>query len=191
MLLHNICIYLNIKINLMNKIFIVAAGIFLLGLNTSCSTQTYLDKDTVSQVISNQEFTFMAQKANPLDTSVNNVMNSMPGMTNRILNLDYGYTVKVEKDKLTVNLPYFGRSYTPSYNSTNIGFNFESKDFSIYKAEGKKKSQLLTFNIKDQNTFKKFYLEIFENGRAYLSIDSNDRQPISYDGFIMKNEVKN
>ena len=191
MLLHNICIYLNIKINLMNKIFIVAAGIFLLGLNTSCSTQTYLDKDTVSQVISNQEFTFMAQKANPLDTSVNNVMNSMPGMTNRILNLDYGYTVKVEKDKLTVNLPYFGRSYTPSYNSTNIGFNFESKDFSIHKAEGKKKSQLLTFNIKDQNTFKKFYLEIFENGRAYLSIDSNDRQPISYDGFIMKNEVKN
>jgi len=31
-------------------------------------------------------------------------------------------------------------------------------------------------------------IEIFKNGKASTSIRSNDRQPISYDGYISKNE---
>ena len=32
-------------------------------------------------------------------------------------------------------------------------------------------------------------LEVYKNGNAYVSIDSNDRQPISYNGYLMKNEI--
>ncbi|MGZ5284650.1 MAG: DUF4251 domain-containing protein [Kaistella sp.] len=30
-------------------------------------------------------------------------------------------------------------------------------------------------------------MEVFKNGKAYVSIDSNDRAPITYDGYIMEN----
>ena len=33
------------------------------------------------------------------------------------------------------------------------------------------------------------YIEVYKNGSAYVSIDSNDRQPISYNGYLMKNEI--
>ena len=35
----------------------------------------------------------------------------------------------------------------------------------------------------------KNYIEVYKNGNAYVSIDSNDRQPISYNGYLMKNEI--
>jgi hypothetical protein len=31
-------------------------------------------------------------------------------------------------------------------------------------------------------------IEVYKNGKAFVSIRSNDRQPISYDGYISKNE---
>ncbi len=34
------------------------------------------------------------------------------------------------------------------------------------------------------------YIEIFKNGKAFVSMKSNDRQPITYDGYVSKNEVK-
>lgn len=175
----------------MKKLLIITTAVLGLIFLQSCSTQSYLDKTTLTQIIEQNEFTFMAQRANPLDTSTNTIMNSIPGgFANRVMNLDYGYTIVVKKDEVSVNLPYFGRAYTAPIDPRKAGFDFESKDFYIQKAQGKKGSTVMNISFRDQNTVRKMIMEVFQNGKAYVSVESNDKQPITYDGYIMKNEVK-
>ncbi len=168
---------------------VLMSVMFLLTFLFSCTSQTYVDEKSLDQFINSNEFTFMAKRANPTNFDVINVMNSMPNNNSaRMLNLDYGYSVLKDKE-LTVNLPYFGRLFNPSYDTSKNSYNFTSKDFTISKVQNKKGNWVYTISPKDQNNIKVIYLEIFKNGAAFVSIDSSDRQAISYDGYIMKNET--
>lgn len=169
---------------------VLMSVIFLLTFLFSCTSQTYVDEKSLDQFINSNELTFMAKRANPTNFDVINVMNSMPNNNSaRMLNLDYGYSVVLKDKELTVNLPYFGRLFNPSYDTSKNSYNFTSKDFTISKVQNKKGNWVYTISPKDQNNIKVIYLEIFKNGAAFVSIDSSDRQAISYDGYIMKNET--
>ena len=169
---------------------VLMSVMFLLTFLFSCTSQTYVDEKSLDQFINSNEFTFMAKRANPTNFDVINVMNSMPNNNSaRMLNLDYGYSVVLKDKELTVNLPYFGRLFNPSYDTSKNSCNFTSKDFTISKVQNKKGNWVYTISPKDQNNIKVIYLEIFKNGAAFVSIDSSDRQAISYDGYIMKNET--
>lgn len=175
----------------MKKIFL-ASFVFVLMILQSCASQNGLDPQLVEEILSKDQFTFMATKANPTSNDVNNIINSMPNVASaRMLNLDYGYDVVIKEKEITVTLPYFGRMYTPSYDSSKNSYRFTSKDFSISKKQNKKGNWVYTIKPKDADGVKTLYLEVYKNGNANLSIDSNDRQPISYEGYIMKNETKN
>lgn len=164
---------------------------FLLTFLLSCSSQTYIDQKTLEDITASNQFTFMAKRANPTNFDVINVMNSLPNSNSaRMLDLDYGYTIVIKEKQLEVNLPYFGRLFNPSYDTTKNSYNFTSKDFTLNKVQNKKGNWVYTITPKDVNNVRIIYLEIFKNGNAYVSIDSNDRQAISYDGYIMKNEIK-
>lgn len=164
---------------------------FLLTFLLSCSSQTYIDQKTLEEITASNQFTFMAKRANPTNFDVINVMNSLPNSNSaRMLDLDYGYTIVIKEKQLEVNLPYFGRLFNPSYDTTKNSYNFTSKDFTLNKVQNKKGNWVYTITPKDVNNVRIIYLEIFKNGNAYVSIDSNDRQAISYDGYIMKNEIK-
>lgn len=169
---------------------VLMSVIFLLTFLFSCTSQTYVDEKSLDQFINSNELTFMAKRANPTNFDVINVMNSMPNNNSaRMLNLDYGYSVVLKDKELTVNLPYFGRLFNPSYDTSKNSYSFTSKDFTISKVQNKKGNWVYTLSPKDQNNIKVIYLEIFKNGAAFVSIDSSDRQAISYDGYIMKNET--
>ncbi len=169
---------------------VLMSVMFLLTFLFSCNSQTYVDEKSLDQFINSNELTFMAKRANPTNFDVINVMNSMPNNNSaRMLNLDYGYSVVLKDKELTVNLPYFGRLFNPSYDTSKNSYNFTSKDFTISKVQNKKGNWVYTISPKDQNNIKVIYLEIFKNGAAFVSIDSSDRQAISYDGYIMKNET--
>ena len=169
---------------------VLMSVMFLLTFLFSCTSQTYVDEKSLDQFINSNELTFMAKRANPTNFDVINVMNSIPNNNSaRMLNLDYGYSVVLKDKELTVNLPYFGRLFNPSYDTSKNSYNFTSKDFTISKVQNKKGNWVYTISPKDQNNIKVIYLEIFKNGAAFVSIDSSDRQAISYDGYIMKNET--
>lgn len=169
---------------------VLMSVMFLLTFLFSCTSQTYVDEKSLDQFINSNELTFMAKRANPTNFDVINVMNSMPNNNSaRMLNLDYGYSVVLKDKELTVNLPYFGRLFNPSYDTSKNSYSFTSKDFTISKVQNKKGNWVYTISPKDQNNIKVIYLEIFKNGAAFVSIDSSDRQAISYDGYIMKNET--
>lgn len=161
--------------------------IFGLALTTiSCGSQVYLDPTTLSSVVEKKEFDFNATKAFPTNYDVINVMNSMPGSTGtRILNLDPGNGFNLKKDLFSVALPYFGRAFnvTPG-DANNGGIRFESIEFTVKQSTTKKGNTLFVITPRDQRENYVFNLEIFKNGSAFLSVSSNNRQPISFDGNI-------
>lgn len=159
----------------------------------SCASQGSSDPAIVNALVDSQEFTFYAQKANPTNYDVINVMNSLPNTTStRMLDLNTGdYTIEVDKNTIEVVLPYFGRVFNPNYGSTDKnGYRFTSKDFVVNKSQNKKGTWTVKIQPKDVSTVEEINIEIFKNGKAFVSMRSNDRQPITYDGYVSKNEVK-
>ena len=139
-------------------------------------------------MIEKEEFTFMAERVNITNQDV---INSLPGgSAARMQNLSYGYDIIIENKEMKVNLPYFGRTYNPSRDPDQSGFFFTSKEYTIIVKEGKKGAKTLTVKPKDVNNVDAIYIEISGNGKCFVSIDANDRQPISYSGYLMKNEIK-
>jgi len=167
------------------KIFSIFVAMTLFN---SCETQSNIAPEQVNNLLQNKEFTFMAEKANPTNYDVVKVLNSLPNSSaSQILNLDSGYTLEIKKDEVIVQLPYFGKMYNPTYSTGKDSYRFTSKDFSMTEVAGKKGSTIFTILPKDQQNIRRMDLEVYKNGKAYLSIDSNDRQLISYDGYIMQN----
>lgn len=168
--------------------------IFIFGflfLFQNCSSQGGMDSQTVNMLVNSQDFSFRAERATPTNYDVINVMNSLPNSTStRILDLTGGnYSIDLRSDKLEVVLPYFGRVFNPSYgNSDKNSYRFTSKDFTVNKSQNKKGNWVVRIKPNDVSNADEIIIEVFKNGKAFTSIRSNDRQPISYDGYITKNE---
>ncbi|WP_370896512.1 DUF4251 domain-containing protein [Chryseobacterium gossypii] len=157
----------------------------------SCSSQNSMDSKTVDALVNSQEFTFNAQRANPTNYDVINIMNSMPNSTStRILELNAGYTVELRNNVLDVVLPYFGRSFNPTYGNSDNSYRFTSKDFTVNKSQNKKGNWVVRIKPNDTQNVDEIIIEVYKNGKAFTSVRSSNKQPISYDGYISKNEER-
>ena len=157
----------------------------------SCESQSNVAPEKTTTLLQSNEFTFMAKHANPSGYEVLNVLNSLPNLNaNTILNLDQGYVIEIKKDEIRVDLPYFGRMYTPNFDRDKDSFRFTSKNFTINQTSGRKGSFIYTILPKDQPNITRLILEVFKNGKSYLSISANDRQSISYDGYLTENKLE-
>lgn len=157
-----------------------------------CTSQNSMDPATLNQLVNTEQFTFMARRANPTNIEVINIMNSLPhpAAGTRLLELDHGYTLVLKNKELEVTLPYFGRVFNPTYNPTDNSFRFTSKYFLLTKTLNRKGNWMFTLKPQDVKSVKAIYIEVFKNGKAFVAVDSDDRQPISYDGYLMKNEER-
>ena len=158
----------------------------------SCSTQSIANKAQLQSLLAKNQFTFMAERANPTNYDVINAMNSIPNSSStQMLNLDYGYTVQLKEKEISVELPYFGRMYNPNYDTSKNGLRFTSTDYTINKLENKKGTYVYEIAVHDAKKIRTLYIEVFNNGKAMVSVNADDRQPISYSGYITENkEVK-
>ncbi|REC48219.1 DUF4251 domain-containing protein [Chryseobacterium pennipullorum] len=158
----------------------------------SCASQGSADSKTVDALVNSQDFTFHAQRANPMNYDVINVMNSIPNSTAaRMLDLNGNYTIEMSKTNLEVVLPYFGRVFNPSYGDTSSNsYRFTSKDFSVKPSQSKKGKWMVMIKPNDVKNVDEINIEIFTNGKAFVYIRSNDRQPITYSGYVSKRVVK-
>lgn len=130
-----------------------------------------LDKASVQNAVNSKQFVFKAQTVLP-----------MAGKS-RFLTTDYD--VKVLGDSLVSYLPYFGRAYNVTYGDRG-GIDFTSTQFD-YKVKPRKKGgwdvSIETNDVKDNQ---RFNFSISEDGYAYLQVISNNRQPISFNGYIVE-----
>ena len=126
-------------------------------------------QNEIKALIDSQNFVFEAQKATP--------------QGGRLLQLDYNtYFLKFKADNVTCDLPFFGRGYNVGYNSDG-GIKFEGKPENI-KVENKKNNTILKATVRGASDVYDLTFSIFYNGNTTLSVSSNNRGPISYDGVI-------
>ncbi|MCX8534529.1 DUF4251 domain-containing protein [Chryseobacterium luquanense] len=171
-----------------NYIKIISAFALILFFQNCTAQKT--DPQIVNNLVSTDEFTFHAEKANPTNFDVINVVNSMPNAqqlrTFQISGENYG--IEIKKGVMEVTLPYFGRSFNAGYGSSDTSYRFTSKDYAVTKSQSKKGNWVYKIKPNDVKNVSDINIEIYKNGKASTSIRSNDRQPISYDGYISKNE---
>jgi hypothetical protein len=101
----------------------------------------------------------------------------------RFMQLTTPYTVKVGKDSVVSDLPYFGRAYTAPVDPTKGGIQFTSTNFD-YKKEEIKNGWRVTIKPTDAGDVQQFTLSLFNNGSASLQVISTNRQPISFNGVV-------
>lgn len=94
------------------------------------------------------------------------------------------FFLELRGDTLQSYLPYLGNAYTSTLAST-VGLNFEEPVLS-YK-ESKPTSNKFTqidIDVRTREDSYRYAIEIYDNGQAYIRVQSVNRDPISYDGTI-------
>ena len=163
-----------------------------LAITASSFAQT--DKETTIKIVADKSYIFNANSAQPLSSAdVNQVLSRMSGGANgSYINLSGSqYDVVVTKDSIVAYLPYYGRSYNAPYNPTESGIKFKSRDFSYTEAKGKKGSYTIKIQTKDLKMENyQMILNVSQNGYASLMVNSNNKQAISYNGFLSEAKKK-
>lgn len=134
-----------------------------------------LDKSIVQNFIKTKEFVFKAQTVLP-----------MTGMSRQLTS---DYDVRFLGDSVVAYLPYFGRAYSAGYGEGGA-IDFTSTKFEYKVKERKKGGWDVSIKPKDAKDVQALNFTVSENGYASLQVTSNNRQPISYNGYVMERKRK-
>lgn len=146
----------------------------ILALNTLYAQDSKKEKEKAAKVqgiINSKNFVFIAESASP--------------MGGRTIYLTSTYMLRVSKDTLVTDLPYYGRAYSAPINPSEGGIRFTSTDFEL-NLQAKKKGWDILINPKDTRDVRQLFLSASANGYASLQVTSNNRQAISFTGYIKK-----
>ncbi len=164
------------------KNFLVAVAVLLAG---HASAQT--DKATTARLVDAKTLVFNATTAMPLaNADINAVLSKIPGGQGGNIMLSGGqYQLVIGKDSIEAHLPYYGRAFSPPTRDINdSGIKFKSKDFEYTSKKNKKGNWIISIDPKDTRDVQSMTLTVTQNGYASLHVNSNYRQPISFNGFI-------
>lgn len=97
------------------------------------------------------------------------------------INLTSDYWVRLKNDSVWVYLPYYGRAYSVPYNGGG-GFDFKGIRKNDQITQKKKQGYTWQFSVQTTEDNYQFDIWISLDGYASVSVNSNNRQPISYYG---------
>lgn len=149
-------------------------AILLLSFTAACAQDSVIVTKKkpagAAGVIAAKEYVFEAQTAT--------------SMSGRVIQLTYGYELKVKKDTVVAYLPYFGRAYTAPLDPTKGGIQFTSAQFTYHVQERKKGGWDISIQPSDGGDVRQLLLSVSESGYGTLQVLSNNRQPISFYGVV-------
>jgi hypothetical protein len=151
--------------NVAGKIFLI---LFVLLITNRINAQP--DQSVVKTSVESKQFIFHAQTAMPT--------------SGRSRQLTTEYDLRILPDSLVSNLPFYGKAYSVPYGSSEGGFQFTSTKFEYTATPGKKRGWDITIKPKDVTDFREFSLSLSDDGYGTLQAFSNNRQPISFRGYI-------
>lgn len=97
--------------------------------------------------------------------------------------LSYGYYVRVTADSVYSCLPYFGHAYRVPYGGGK-GLNFAEKITDYVMQRGKDGKINIYFKVNNKEDRYDYRLEVFDNGRAFVDISSDERDRIGFAGMM-------
>lgn len=128
------------------------------------------DPEKIQAAVDTETFVFEARQAT--------------GMRGRMIQLDLGYTLNVSPEKVTGDLPFFGRSYQATPGSAEGGLDFEFVQFDFLVKPRKKGGWDITIEPSESSDVRALYLTVQKNGSTSLRVISNSKESMSYTGFI-------
>lgn len=131
-------------------------------------------KAAIKNIVETRNYVFKAQTALPASGST------------RQLTSDFD--LRVSKDTIISDLPYFGRAYTAPMNPAEGSLRFTSTDFQYAATNKKKGGWNVIITPKDLQDPRQLTLSIFDNGTASVVVTSYNRQPISFNGYVTAKE---
>jgi hypothetical protein len=152
----------------LHKSLVTTLSLFVLIAGVSAQAP----KEELPDLIKKRNYVFRAQSANPTG--------------GRTRQLTSEYDLRVKNDTIISFLPYFGRSFSAPIDPSRGGIDFTSTDFEYKEAEGKKGGWDINIKPKDAKDVQEMTLGVSENGYGTLTVRSNNRQSISFYGFIDK-----
>jgi hypothetical protein len=93
--------------------------------------------------------------------------------------------LRINDDKAVADMPYFGRAFSAGYSASDGGVNFDGpmEEFNIQNNE-KKRRIIVKFKVRTPDDTYSCSLTVNGPESATLSVSSNKRQTISYNGII-------
>ncbi|MFI5156566.1 MAG: DUF4251 domain-containing protein [Chitinophagales bacterium] len=161
---------------LLKSIFLFAALSFIAGNSTALAQnndkqqKAAAEATAMKNLIESQHYMFLAQTMMP-----------QSGPTRPI---STPYDLRIRKDTLSADLPYIGRAFSSDYGSSDNALSFKTTSFTYTKNDGKNGGWDITIVPKGVRNVSKMFLKISSSGFASLSVQSNTRQSISYNGNI-------
>lgn len=160
--------------------------ILILMLLFSFKAIAQTDKATTIKIINDKNFVFVATSAIPMNsTDINAVFSKMNGnIASGSINLaGNNYDLKIMPDSIIAYLPYYGRSFSAPIGRDESGIKFTTTDFT-YAAKKNKKGWQITINTASTKDNPTIFLSVSQNGYASLTVISNQKQTITYNGYI-------
>lgn len=94
------------------------------------------------------------------------------------------YYFNVLNDSVSVTLPYHGNSGTAAYTMDDNGINVHTKAFSYKSVPLKNGGYYIKINLNNDRLTRSFSLKIDKKGYTLLTVDSINRDPVSFSGVI-------
>jgi hypothetical protein len=148
--------------------------------NTTYAQTAKKDRETKKQaeiksLVDAKSYVFKAQYAQPMRGG------------QRYLTSEYD--LRVGQDSLIAYLPYFGRAYVAPIYPEDAGMMFTATKFD-YTITENKNGWDIAFNPKDAKDVRNIRMNISKDGYATLSITSQNRDLITYQGYIEQKKQK-
>ncbi len=139
----------------------------------------------ISKLVESKEFVFLANRMYPQFQSQEIIFlaNWMSTQSGGFFFLSAENNVEFHPDYIKSFLPFVGRGFSGIGYGGDEGMKFEGKP-SVYSIEKTKKGYLVKAEVAGKNDTFFMMVTVFFEGKATLSINSNNRSSISYDGFI-------
>jgi hypothetical protein len=129
------------------------------------------DAQSIKTLVDSQNYVFETQIAQPLRGPV------------RHLTTD-NYTVRITRDKIVSDLPYFGRAYVAPIDPDKSALRFTLNTFDYKVTPGKKEGWTVLIKPKDKTDIQEIQFNISSAGYTSLQVISSNRDAISFDGII-------
>lgn len=149
---------------------------FALLLFVGCATQQERAerrakiKQAVEEAVTNRQLHIDIRSMNTLRYGARTVMSS--------------FFLELQRDTLRSYLPYLGQAHQAPISSPSIGLNFEAPVLRFTESRPKANLSRIEIDVKSQEDSYHYIIELFDTGDAYIHVNSQHRDPISFDGTI-------
>ena len=109
-------------------------------------------------------------------------MNSMRYGTRTVAS---DYFLELHGDSLRSYLPYLGQAHQAPMMSPAQGLNFDEPIQNIKESHPKEILSRLEIGVRTQEDRYQYTIELYESGKAYINVQSQHRDPISFDGELV------